>query len=264
VIGSMADLDAATVDDVASFFRTYYAPNNAILTIVGDVDTRTTLEKVRQAFESIPSQPPPPKVDAVEPKQTAERRLTIDDALARLPRLDMAYHRPGMDSPDDEALSVLATVLSSGRSSRFYQAIVREKQLAPNVMASAGSSRGPGLFRVTGLAAPGKTLEALEAAIDVEIEKVKSGPIADWEIEKARNNAKRAFVGGLTSSLQRAIQLGDFALVFDDPGRINTRIDRIAKVTAADVQRVAREYLNKEGRSVVLTVPKPPATKGGL
>ncbi len=264
VIGSMADLSAATVDDVASFFKTYYAPNNAILSIVGDVDTKATLEKVRKAFEAIPSQPAPPQVDTAEPPQTAERRLTLDDPLARLSRLDVAYHRPGLASPDDEALSVLATVLGSGRSSRFYQAIVREKQLAPNVSAGAGSGRGPGLFRVVGTAAPGKTLEALETAVYEEIEKVKNGPIADWEMEKARNNATRGFVGGLTNSLTRAIQLGDFALAFDDPGRINTRIDRIAKVTAADVQRVARQYLTPENRTVVLTVPKPAAPKGGL
>ena len=264
VIGSMADLSAATVDDVASFFKTYYAPNNAVLSIVGAVDTKTTLEKVRKAFEPIPSQPAPPKVDTAEPPQTAERRLTLDDPLARLPRIDIAYHRPDIASADDDALSVLATVLSSGRSSRFYQAIVREKQLAPNVSASAGPGRGPGLFRVIGTAAPGKTLGALEPAIYEEIEKVKTGPIADWEIEKARNNVTRGVVSGLTSSLQRAIQLGDSALVFDDPGRVNTRIDRIAKVTAADVQRVARQYLTPESRTVVLTVPKPAAPKGGL
>ena len=264
VIGSMADLSAATVDDVASFFKTYYAPNNAVLSIVGDVDTKTTLEKVRKAFEPIPSQPAPPTVDTAEPPQTAERRLTLDDPLARLPRIDIAYHRPDNASADDDALSVLATVLSSGRSSRFYQAIVREKQLAPNVSAGAGSGRGPGLFRVVGTAAPGKTLDVLEAAIYEEIEKAKTGPIADWEIEKARNNVTRGVVSGLTSSLQRAIQLGDSALVFDDPGRINTRIDRIAKVTAADVQRVARQYLTPESRTVVLTVPKPAAPKGGL
>ena len=235
-----------------------------MLSIVGDVDAKTTIEKVRKAFESIPSQPAPPKVDTAEPPQTAERRVTLDDPLARLPRIDVAYHRPDMASPDEEALSVLATVLSSGRSSRFFQAIVREKQLAPNVSAGSGSGRGPGLFRVVGTAAPGKTLDVLEAAIYEEIEKVKTGPIADWEMEKARNNATRGVVSGLTSSLQRAIQLGDYALAFDDPGRINTRIERIAKVTAADVQRVARQYLTQENRTVVLTVQKPAAPKGGL
>jgi predicted Zn-dependent peptidase len=117
---------------------------------------------------------------------------------------------------------------------------------------------------VSGAAAPGKTLDALEAAIDEEIEKVKNGPIADWEIEKARNNAKRSFVGSLTSTLSRANLLGEYALFYDDPGRINTRIDRLAKVTAADVQRVARQYLTPENRTVVLTWPKPSAPKGGL
>lgn len=265
VIGSMVDLSAATVDDVASFFKTYYAPNNAVLSIVGAVDTKTTLEKIRQYFGPIPAQTPPPTVDMTEPPQTSERRLTLDDPLARLPRVDIAYHRPDSAAPDDDVLSVLATVLSSGRSSRLYQAIVREKQLAPGVSASSGSSRGPGLFRVMGTAAPGKTLEALEAAISEEIEKVKAGPIADWEIEKARNAAKRTFVGGLTSSLNRAILLGEYALFYNDPGRINTRIDRIAKVTAADVQRVARQHLTRENRTVVFTMPKPAAApKGGL
>lgn len=261
VIGSMEDLNAATVEDVAAFFKTYYAPNNAVLSIVGDVDTRTALDKVRKYFESIPAQPPPPPVDVTEPPQTAERRATVEDPLARLPRIDLAYHRPDSASPDDDALSVLATVLAGGRSSRFYRAIVREKQLAPTVSASAGGGRGPSLFRISATAVPGKTLEALEAAIEDEIEKVKAGSIADWEIEKARSNARRAVVGILTSSLQRAIRLGEDALFYNDPGRINTRLDRLATVTAADVQRVAQTYLTRENRTVVLTVPK--AAKGG-
>jgi zinc protease len=264
VIGSMDDLNAATVDDVAGFFKTYYAPNNAILSVVGDVNAKAALAKIRAAFERIPSQQPPPNVDEVEPPQAAELRQTLEDPLARLPRLDIAWDRPGMSSRDDDALAVLATVLSGGRSSRLYQAIVRQKQLAPNVSAGAGSGRGPGLFRVVGIATPGKTLEALEAAIDEEIDKVKAGPIADWEIEKARNSAKRNAVAAMTSSLQRAVQLADFALAFGDPGRINTRLDGIAKVTAADVQRVAQKYLTRQNRTVVWTVPKAAgAPKGG-
>jgi zinc protease len=131
VIGSMDDLNAASVEDVASFFKTYYAPNNAVLAIVGDVDTKTTIEKVRKAFEPIPSQPAPPKVDLAEPKQTAERRQQLDDALARLTRLDIVYKVPPRLTADDDALQVLGTVLSSGRSSRLFQQIVREQQLAP-------------------------------------------------------------------------------------------------------------------------------------
>ena len=264
VIGSMEDLNAASVEDVASFFKTYYAPNNAVLAIVGDVDTKATLEKVRQQFESIPSQPAPPQTDLTEPPQTAERRERVDDALARLARMDMVFKVPPRLAPDDDALQVLGTVLSSGRSSRLFQKIVREQQLAPNVGAFRDGAIGPGLFRVVGTVTPGKTAEALEAAVLAELERVKNEPIAEWELEKARNNAKRAVVGGLTSSLQRAIQLAEFAASYGDANLINQRVERLMKVTAADVQRVARTYLTAANRTVVITVPKsPPKTNGG-
>jgi zinc protease len=264
VIGSMEDLNAASVEDVASFFKTYYAPNNAVLAIVGDVETKSAIEKVKKAFEVIPSQPAPPKVDLTEPKQTAERRQRLDDALARLARVDIVYKTPPRLTADDDALQVLGTVLSSGRSSRLFQKIVREQQLAPNVSAGRDGAIGPGLFRVVGTVAPGKTAEALEASIYEEIERVKSGPIENWEIEKARNNAKRGVVGGLTSSLQRATQLAEFAASYSDTNLINQRVDRIMKVTAADVQRVARTYLVPENRTVVVTMPKgAPKPTGG-
>ena len=262
VIGSMEDLGAATVDDVASFFKTYYAPNNAVVSIVGDVDAKATLDKVRKYFEDIPSQPAPPEVDMTEPKQTEERRTTLEDPLARLPRLDMAYKIPPAGSPDSDALSVLGTVLSGGRSSRLYESIVRQQQLSSGVSAGAAQSRGPGLFRVIGTPLPGKTPAELEAAIEAEIAKVQSQPIADWELEKARNAARSSFINGLQSALNRAIQLSENALAYDDPARINTRADEIAKVTAADVQRVAKEYLVKTNRTVVETLPKAAAPKG--
>src|SRR5262245_23490579 len=165
VIGSMADLDAASVDDVSSFFKTYYAPNNAVLSIVGDVDTKKTLEKIRQYFERIPAQAPPQAVDMTEPAQNAERRRTIEDCLARLARIDIAYKIPPSSSSDYDALEVLGTVLSGGRSSRFYETIVRQKELSPGIRASAGESRGPGLFAVAGNVSPGKSVADLEAAI---------------------------------------------------------------------------------------------------
>jgi predicted Zn-dependent peptidase len=263
VIGSMADLDAATVDDVAAFFKMYYAPNNAVLSIVGDVDTKATLEKVRKYFEPIPSQPAPPAPDVAEPPQKEERRATLEDALARLPRIDMVYKIPPSSSPDYYPLSVLGTILSGGRSSRFNEMIVRQKQLATVVNAFAGESRGPGLFSVIGVVAPGKTAADLEAAIDAEIERLKAGPIEDWEIEKARTSARNQLVAGLGSSLNRAVTLGEDALFYNDPNRINTRADSIAKVTQADVQRVARQYLVKTGRTVVTTTPKAAPAKGG-
>ena len=264
VIGSMADLSAATVDDVSSFFKTYYAPNNAVLSIVGDVDAKVTLEKVRKYFESIPSQPAPPKVDMTEPEQKEERRATLEDGLARLTRLDMVYKIPQSSSPDYDALRVLGTVLSGGRASRFYESIVRDKQLSTGVGAGAGESRGPGLFTVVGTVTPGKAVADLEAAIDAEIERVKAGPIQAWEMEKARNSARSQLVNNLGSALGRAIALGEDALFYDQPDRINTTADRIAKVTPEDVQRVAKQYLVKTGRTVVITVPKAAPAKGEL
>jgi zinc protease len=264
VIGSMADLDAASVEDVAAFFKTYYAPNNAVVAIVGDVDPKTTIEKARKYFESIPSQPAPPAVDMTEPAQAAERRTTLEDPLARLARLDMAYKVPPSSSPDDDALTVMATILSGGRSGRFFEAIVRQKQLATAVSAGSGESRGPGLFTVIGTVQPGKSVADLEAAIEQEIEKIKTGPIADWEIEKARTGARSGFVNSVGSSLQRALLLSQYAMFYDKPDLINTRAESIAKVSAADVQRVAKQYLVKTGRSVVITIPKAAPGKGGL
>ena len=263
VIGSMADLSAATVDDVAGFFKMYYAPNNAVVGIVGDVDTKATLEKVKKYFGPIPRQPNPPAVDMTEPKQTSERRTNIDDALARLPRLDMAYHVPASSSADYDALTVLSSILSSGRSSRLYESIVRQQQLAANVFAGVGETRGPGLFTVTGTPVPGKSLAELEAAIEAEFEKVKTGKIEDWELEKARVAARRSYVASQASSLQRAVSMSQNAMFYNDPELLSKRQARIEKVTPADVQRVAKEYLVKENRTVVTTTPKPGAGRGG-
>jgi zinc protease len=257
VIGSLDDLRAATVDDVAAFFKTYYAPNNAALAIVGDVKTADCLAKVRKYFESIPQQAPPPPLDMTEPPQTAEKRQTIDDPLAKLTRLDIVYHIPQTMTADSDALQMLGTILSSGRSSRMYDNIVRQKQLSQNVSAYAGQNRGPSLFRVSGMVMPGKSVADLEKAIYEEIDKVKAGPIEAWEIDKTRNAALRGFVGTLTNTLSRALSLSQYAVFFNDPGLINTRYQRLSSVTGADVQRVAKQYLTPENRTVVITNPKP-------
>ena len=264
VIGSLEDLAASNVDDVKQFFRTYYAPNNAILSIVGDVNTKDVLAKVAKYFNRIPSQPAPKPVDMTEPAQTAERRQTIEDPLVKLSRIDMAWHVPGAYSKDDDALQVLATILSSGRSSRFYESVVRQQQLSSNVSSFTSGTRGPSLFQIISTALPNKTIPELEKAIDAEIEKIKTGPIQDWEIEKARNINKRSFVGGLGSSLNKAITLGQYALFADDPNLINTYLDRLNKVTAADVQRVAKQYFVATNRTVVITNPKTAAGPGGV
>jgi zinc protease len=264
VIGSMKDLNAASVEDVVSFFNIYYAPNNAVIAIVGDVSSVSALERVRQYFESIPSQTPPPPVDVSQPPQDKERRLQVDDSLARLPRLDIGYRVPSSLSPDDDAVNVLAEILASGRSARLYEHLVREQQLAVSVRAFAPNSRGPRLFGIEATPGPGASLDQLEQAIYSEIEGVKAGPIADAEIEKARNAAQSQFVRNLDTSLARARNLAEYALFFGDPGRINTRWNRLARLGAADVQRVAKQYLTPDNRTVVISQPtSPPATGAG-
>jgi predicted Zn-dependent peptidase len=262
VIGSMQDLNAASVEDVAAFFTIYYAPNNAIVAIVGDVSTASALDRARRYFESIPSQAPPPPVDVSQPPQDKERRLQVDDSLARLPRLDIGYRVPSSLSPDDDAVDVLGEILASGRSARLYEHLVRGKQLAVSVQAFAPDSRGPRLFGIEATPAPGVSLDQLEQAIYSEIEGVKAGPIADTEIEKARNVAQRQFVRNLDTSLARARNLAEYALFFGDPGRINTRWDRLARLSAADVQRVAKQYLTADNRTVVITHPTLSAARG--
>jgi len=262
VIGSMDDLNAASVDDVATFFKTYYAPNNAVLSIVGDLDPKKTMALVEKYFGAIARQPDPKRPDLTEPPHTAERRSTIDDPLARLPRLDIAWIAPPSQTADSAAIDVLSDVLSSGRSSRINQVVVREKQLATGAAIFAADAKGPGLISAFATVAPGKNPADVEAAIYEEIEKVKNGPIADWEIEKAHNSARRAQAAQVTSTLQRAVQLGEYAMFYNNPNLINTRTEQILKVTAADVQRVAKKYLTKENRSVVTTMPKAAAPKG--
>ncbi|HTI37400.1 MAG TPA: pitrilysin family protein [Vicinamibacterales bacterium] len=262
-IGSMEDLNAATVDDVATFFKTYYAPNNAILSIVGDVDTKKAMVLVQKYFGVIATQPQPKRPNLTEAPHTAERRSTIQDPLARLARVDIAWIVPPAGGPDGDALDVLSDVLSAGRSGRLNEVLVRQKQVATAVGSSNFDARGPGLFQVFALVAPGKEPADAENAVYAEIDKIKDGKIEDWELEKARNTARRSAAAAETNTLQRAIQLGQYALFFDDPNLINTHVDRIVRVTGADVQRVARKYFSQENRSVIITTPKS-GVQGGV
>ena len=240
VIGSMDDLNAASTEDVAKFFQMYYAPNNAIMAVTGDVKTAEVRALAKKYFESTPAQPAPPAVDTSQPPQAAERRLALDDALARLPRVDISYRIPSSTSADSDAIDALRGILATGRSSRFYEAIVRRQQLAVNVGAFAGDGRGPRLLRIVATPAPGKSPKDVEVAVYAEIEKLKTGVIEPWEVDKAKNATKRQLVNDVSSSLSRAINLAEYALYYNDPGRINTWWTQIERVKAADVQRVAK------------------------
>ena len=262
VIGSMADLDAASLEDFASFFKTYYAPNNAVLTIAGDVDAKTAIDKAQKYFEGIPSGPASPPLDTTEPAPKAERRTVVNDPLARLTLVDISYLVPGGINRDMDALSALATIMGSGRSSRLYDSLVRQQQAAVQAGAGVVPAKGPTFMYLEGMAGPGKDAAAVEKAIDAEVEKIQKGPIQEWELDKARNAARRSLVASLGSSLQRAILLARYTVFYDDPAIINTRYERIASLTIEDVQRVARQYLVPANRAVVMTVPAKPAAPG--
>ncbi|HEX6648916.1 MAG TPA: pitrilysin family protein, partial [Pyrinomonadaceae bacterium] len=265
VIGSMEDLNAATVDDVAQFFKIYYAPNNAVLVLVGDFDTAEALAKIKANFESIPKQPTPPPVDMTEPAQKAERRDTVEDVLARAARVDLAYKAVEGNTPDFYALQVLSAVLQSGQSSRLYQKLVKEKEMVTSVNGSLAERRGLGALYTTATLRPGSTNTSdVEAAIYAEIERLRKEPIADWELQKAKNATRRNFINGLSSSIVRAITIGQYAVFYNDPNLINTRLDKVAAITKEDVQRVANKYLVDTNRTVVITMPtaKPKSVAG--
>jgi predicted Zn-dependent peptidase len=266
VIGSMDDLNAASLDDVKDFFRTYYAPNNAVLVLVGDLDTREALEKVKKYFGSIPRQPSPPAVNIAEPEHDKERRKTLDDALARLPRYQAAYNAPQGNTPDSYALQVLGSALSTGRSSRFYQHLIHDKQLAINAFAFMQNRRGPGLFSVVGTPRPGVKVEDLEKAIDEEIEAVQKDGITEQELDKVRIQILRQQIQTRSSSLFLANQIGSSTVYYNDPDLVNTSFGKLSAVTTEQVKQVARKYLVPAHRSVVITMPAgrtaPAATAG--
>ena len=255
-IGSMEDLNAASVEDVSSFFKMYYAPNNAVLTVVGDFKTSDALATVKKLFGAIPRQPDPPPVDMTEPEQKAERRTSVDDVLARLARVSIAYKTLPGNTPDFYALQVLANVLGAGQSSRLNQKLVREKEMVTNANAFAQEMRGVGAFNIVATPRPNFKTGDVEAAIYDEVARIQKEPIADWELQKAKNNARRNYINGLQSSMGRANSIGQYAIYYDDPNLINTRIDKVNAVTKEDVQRVANKYLVSTNRTVVITVPR--------
>ncbi|HEV2987005.1 MAG TPA: pitrilysin family protein [Candidatus Angelobacter sp.] len=255
VIGSMDDLNAASVDDVKEFFRIYYAPNNAVLVLTGDLELSDALAKVKKYFGSIPRQPAPPPVDAAEPDHDKERRKTITDTLARLPQISAAYNAPAGNTPDFYALQVLGQVLSSGRSSRLYEHLVHDKQMAINVFAGAQDRRGSSLFRVGALPRPGVKVEDLEKALYDEIEAIKKDGVTQQELTKVRTQFLRGQIQARSSSQFLANRIGTFTVWYNDPNLINTAYEKFAAVTADQVKQAAQKYLVPEHRSVLITMP---------
>ena len=255
-MGSMADLNAASLEDVAQFFKTYYAPDNAVLALVGDFKSSEAIEKIKKYFEDIPGQPPPPPVDMTEPAQTKERRTTVEDSFARLPRLDIVYKSVPANTPDWYALDMLGDILFGGPSSRLYQKLVKEKAVALQLAGGIDMRRGPALFQAFALLKPGQNATDVEKLIYEEFEHVKNDGVTDAELNKIRIQDRLQQAESLTNTMSRARTLGRYAVYFHDPNLINTTLTNYSQVTPADIRRVAQKYLGETQRTVVLTIPK--------
>jgi zinc protease len=262
-IGSMADLDKASIKDVSDFFRVYYAPNNAVLTLVGDFKSDDALAKIRKYFEDIPMQPAPPAPNMTEPKQTAERRKKKEDALADLVQVDIVFKIPPGNTPDWYALSVAGVILADGQSSRLYQKLVKEKEIVQSVSAEPEERRGPSVFTVSLQLRPGKDPAEVEKLVYEELDRLKKEPVSDSEMQKMRMAVRRANVEQLKSTQGRAEQLGEDAVFYNDPTLINTWPQKYGAVTKQRIQEVARTYFTQANRTVVITVPKPEAATAG-
>jgi zinc protease len=254
VIGWMADLKNLTRDDLEKQYRTYYAPNNATIVVVGDFESAKVLALVERFFAGIPRGPEVPKVGAVEPKQLGEKRVMVKRE-AELPAVYAGYKAPTLRSADSFALNVLQGILSSGKSSRLYRSLVYEKQIA----LSAGGdyddvSTDPNLFTLYAGVMPGKTAGEVEAALYAEVEKFKNEPVSDEELQKAKNQAEAQFIMSQDSNFYQAMLLGQFETVAE--WRLLERyLDGIRAVTKDDIQRVAKQYLTDDDRTVGVLVP---------
>jgi zinc protease len=263
-IGSISDLDRATLEEAAEFFSTYYAPNNAVLTLVGDLDPDEALAKVKKYFGSIPARSIPPTVGLDEEAHEGERRETMYDPLARLPEIDIAYHLPPGNTPENYAGRELAMILGQSESSRLYQHLVKDQQLASEVSVSAESRIGASPFYISANPRPGVKVEDLERAVDLEIAAIVKDGVTPQELAKVQKQLLRSYIDRRRSVYSTARLIGDYSVYFDDPDLINTLLDKQQSVTVDQVNSVARKYLIASQRAVVITLPggpvRPPTT----
>ena len=252
-IGSMEDLSAASEEDVRNFFRLYYAPNNAYLTIVGDFDLPQAKAWIDKWFRDIPRGRPIER-PVIQPVTLAStERLVMEDRV-QVPRLYIRWPTIGARNDDRFALSVLGAILAGPRTARLTKALVFDEQSAASLSAGQDTSEDVGEFGVTITPRPGHTLSDLEAAAEAVIERLKrEGPTAE-EVQKATAGEELSFVRGLESNLGKSFQLAAGAVFHGDPGYFRTEYARTIAVTAADVQRVANKYLTP-GRVVLSVVP---------
>lgn len=254
VIGWMADLSDLSRDDLVRHYRTYYVPNNATIVVVGDFDSKAMLAKVKKHFGKNPRGKEVPRVGALEPKQRGERRGIVKKQ-AEIPAVFVGYKVPTITHPNSYALNVLQGILSSGKSSRLYQSLVYEKQLALYADGSYDDvSADPNLFMLYAGVMPGKTTEEVEKALYVELDRLKRELVSDEELQKAKNQAEASFIMSQDSVYYQALLLGQFESVANWR-LLGNYVEMIRAVTKQDVMLVAREYFTEDNRTVGILVP---------
>ena len=254
VVGWMQDVENLTREDLRRHYQTYYAPNNAFIVVAGDFSTQEILAKIKTAFGKIPRGPVAPKVKIEEPPQSGERRVILKKE-AELPFLLIYYHVPNLHSPDSFALDLLTVVLAGGRSSRLYQDLVYNRQIARSVDSDYdGLSVDPSVFSVTAQVMPEKDPLEVERAIYDLLERVKSEPVGEKELEKAKNQVEASFVFGQDSIFGQAMRIGQYESVAGWR-LLDSYLAGIRKVTAADILKVAKQYLDTDRRTVGTLIP---------
>jgi zinc protease len=255
VIGWMEDIQRLNREDLQAFYKMYYAPNNAVVVVVGDFKRAELLPRIRKAFGAIPRGPEPPPVRIVEPPQTGERRVTLTREDAKLPFIMVVYRTPNLTDADSYPLEVLEVILAGGKSARLHRNVVYEKQLALGAGAHyARVSADPEAFALYASSLPGKNVEHLEQALYAEVERLKTELVSPRELEKAKNQIEAAFIFSQDSVFSLARQLASYEIVAGWR-HWKAYLPGIRAVTAEDVQRVAKKYLTTGNRTVGILIP---------
>lgn len=252
VIGSLADLSAASLDDVSGFFRTYYAPNNATLVIAGDFVSAEARRLVQMYFGAIPRGPAMPARPNVAPIRLAKDTFMVLEDKVQLPRTFYDWPTVKIFDKDDAALDVLASVLASGKNSRLYKRLVYDMQVAQNVFASQQSSKLAGRFEIDITPKPGQSPTAIDKVLSEELTKIMNEPISQRELKRVQNSIRSSFLNRLSGVLGKSEILNIYNYMAGNPDYVQQDAARYERVTAADVQRVAKTYLSRP--RVVLTV----------
>ncbi|HEX8848293.1 MAG TPA: pitrilysin family protein [Gemmatimonadaceae bacterium] len=252
VIGSMTDLSAASLDDVKEFFRTYYAPNNATLAIVGDFDSAQAKAWVQKYFGSLAAGPAITRPTVPATTLTANKRLVLEDTKARLPQITFVWPTVGTDSPDATALQGLASVLTRDRTARLSKLLVYDRQLATNVNAYSGSDESAGEFYISVSPRPNASLTQIETLVDSVVASMIAGAPDARELQRTKNFVNVGVISGLQSVLDKAEEINEGQTYFNDPRHFAKDLDEIRALTPEDIHRVAQKYLS--GGHIVLSM----------